>query len=189
MVQEMVRLIQLTASPRPAAILVLALLLPACASVPPGKRAPVVDAGTPAEAGTGTTPAPEADAPADSSGVEVIPLQRSAPAEATSPAVTSLLARAESASRERDWSTAAVSLERALRIEPRNPVLWNRLAGVRLQQGQYRQAEQLAAKSSSLAGEDRLLQARNWRLIARARRALGDDRGAAEAERRAEAFR
>lgn len=179
---------QLATSPRPAAVMLIALLLSACASVPPGKRAPVVDAGTPAEAGTSQAPAPDTGEPEDSAGVEVIPLERSAP-EGTSSAVTSLLARAESASRDRDWSAAAASLERALRIEPRNPVLWNRLAGVRLQQGQYRQAEQLAAKSNSLAGDDRLLQARNWRLIARARRQLGDERGAAEAERRAEAFR
>mgnify|MGYP005849336681 CR=1 FL=1 len=184
----MVRLTPSHIALRPAVILLIALLLPACAGVPPGKRAPVVDAGTQAETGTARAPAPEAEAARDSAGVEVIPLERSAP-QGTSSAVTSLLARSETASRERDWSAAAVSLERALRIEPRNPVLWNRLAGVRLQQGQYRQAEQLAAKSNSLAGDDRLLQARNWRLIARARRQLGDERGAAEAERRAEAFR
>lgn len=184
----MVRLIPLHTAFRPAVILTIALLLPACASVPPGKRAPVVDAGTPAGSDTRQAPAAETGETADNSGVEVIPLQRSAPVD-SSPAVTSLLARAETASRDRDWSAAAASLERALRIEPRNPVLWNRLAGVRLQQGQYRQAEQLAAKSNSLAGDDRLLQARNWRLIARARRQLGDERGAAEAERRAGDFR
>lgn len=179
---------QLRLSARPAAALLIILLLSACASAPPGKRAPVVDAGTPAEAGTSRPSGPDTGAVDDSTGVEVIPLERSAPAGG-SPAVASLLGQAEAASRERDWSAAAVSLERGLRIEPRNPVLWNRLAEVRLQQGQYRQAEQLAAKSNSLAGGDRLLQARNWRLIARARRQQGDDQGAAEAGRRADSLR
>ncbi|RRQ20640.1 tetratricopeptide repeat protein [Thiohalobacter thiocyanaticus] len=166
-----------------------ALLLSACASVPPGERAPVIDAGQPAGTGGGRAPAPAAtaDTPEDGADVVVIPLERSS--SGASPAVASLLGQAEAASRERDWSAAAVSLERGLRIEPRNPVLWNRLAEVRLQQGQYRQAEQLAAKSSSLAGDDSLLQARNWRLIARARRHQGDERGAAEAERRADSLR
>ena len=166
-----------------------ALLLAACATAPPGERAPVIDAGSPAESDIGgsapTSPGGVEQAPPT---VEVIPLERTAP-PAGSPAVASLLGQAEAASRERDWSAAAVSLERGLRIEPRNPVLWNRLAEVRLQQGQFRQAEQLAAKSNSLAGGDRLLQTRNWRLIARARRQLGDEPGAVEAERRAEAFR
>src|SRR3989344_8042200 len=44
---------------------------------------------------------------------------------------------------------AVASLERALRIEPRNPLLWQELARLRLQQGQYQQAEGLAARSNA----------------------------------------
>src|SRR6185436_17380740 len=75
-------------------------------------------------------------------------------------------------------STAAASIERALRIEPRNPRLWQELARVRLQQGEYAQVESVAARSNSWAGADRALRAENWRLIAQARQARGDAAGA-----------
>src|SRR5256885_319985 len=73
---------------------------------------------------------------------------------------------------------AAASLERALRIEPRNPRLWQELARVRLKQGDYAQAESTAARSNSWAGSDNALRAENWRLIAHAREARGDAEGA-----------
>src|SRR5258705_11004646 len=82
------------------------------------------------------------------------------------------LARADAASGR--LSNAAASLERALRIEPRNPRLWQALARVRLQQGEYAQAEGAAARSSSWAGSDAPLRAENWRLIAQSRQARGD---------------
>src|SRR5438105_15198087 len=75
-------------------------------------------------------------------------------------------------------TNAAASLERALRIEPRNPRLWQELARVRLKQGQYAQAESVAARSNSWAGSDNALRAENWRLIAEAREARGDADGA-----------
>src|SRR5712664_841276 len=75
-------------------------------------------------------------------------------------------------------ANAAASLERALRIEPRNPRLWQELARVRLKQGDYAQAESTAARSNSWAGSDNALRADNWRLIAHAREARGDAEGA-----------
>jgi tetratricopeptide (TPR) repeat protein len=65
---------------------------------------------------------------------------------------------------------AVAPLERALRIEPRNPFLWQELARLRLQQGQYQQAEGLAARSNGWA--------ENWRLIGQARLKRGDHQGA-----------
>jgi len=73
---------------------------------------------------------------------------------------------------------AGASLERALRIEPRNPALWQELARIRLAQGQFRQAENLAAKSNALAGDNLRLRTENWRLIGQARLGLGDEAGA-----------
>src|SRR5213592_803413 len=67
--------------------------------------------------------------------------------------------------------SAAASLERALRIEPRNPRLWQELARVRLQQGDYAQAESTAARSNSWAGNDSALRAENQRIIEQARAA------------------
>ncbi len=81
---------------------------------------------------------------------------------------------------------AAAGLERALRIEPRNPQLWQELAKLRLAQGRYGETENLARKSNSFAGEDRRIQAGNWRLIGEARVARGEEAGAREAFRRAE---
>ncbi len=83
---------------------------------------------------------------------------------------------------------AAAGLERALRIEPSNPYLWQHLAAVRLDQGKSQQAEQFAAKSNSVAGDSATLRLRNWRIIAEARRLGGDAAGAREAETRASQY-
>ena len=82
----------------------------------------------------------------------------------------------------RGKSDAAVaSLERALRIEPSNPALWQELAKLRLQQGQYQQAEGLAARSNGWAGNNKTLRAENWRIIGQARLKRGDYPGAQSA--------
>ena len=70
-------------------------------------------------------------------------------------------AQVQSGSPER----AAATLERALRIEPKNARLWHRLAILRFQQGKYTLAESLAAKSSTLAQGDWSLKKRNAELI------------------------
>jgi Tfp pilus assembly protein PilF len=73
---------------------------------------------------------------------------------------------------------AAANLERALRIEPRNPTLWHELARVSLHQGQPGQAVQFAGKSNSFAADNRELRAANWRLIGQALTQSGDQSGA-----------
>jgi predicted Zn-dependent protease len=87
-----------------------------------------------------------------------------------------------------DADGAAASLERALRIDSRDARLWQRLAVVRLQQGHPVQAEAMAVRSNGLARGDRALMARNWRIIAEARRMAGDEAGAREADARANAL-
>jgi Tfp pilus assembly protein PilF len=77
---------------------------------------------------------------------------------------------------------AAVTLERALGIEPRNPHVWNRLAHLRMEQGMATQAIDLATKSKTLAGGDIELLRDNWRLIVAGRQAVGDIEGARSAE-------
>lgn len=83
---------------------------------------------------------------------------------------------------------AATALERALRIEPRNAALWHELARVRLSQGQYDQAGSLATKSNALAGANKSLRARNWRLLAEVRAQAGDRAGAEAADAKAAAL-
>jgi predicted Zn-dependent protease len=94
-------------------------------------------------------------------------------------AVIALLDRAQTDTDAGQREAAGASLERALRIEPRNPWLWLELAQVRLAQGEYAQAITLARKSNSFAGRQLRVQAANWQVIGQARVAQGDS---AEAE-------
>jgi Tfp pilus assembly protein PilF len=121
-------------------------------------------------AGCATPPPPADPKP------EPPPPEVAAPKESIAIAGLMESARAESAAG--NLGGAAASLERALRIEPRNPRLWHELARVRFKQGQYAQAESVAVRSNSWAGEDKGLRAENWRLIAESRRARGDAEGA-----------
>jgi tetratricopeptide (TPR) repeat protein len=100
-------------------------------------------------------------------------------------AVVALLDSAADYVAAQEWDKAGTALERALRIEPSNAGIWHDLAQIRLQQRNYEQASSLAAKSNSLARDNTFVQVRNWRLIAVARRALGDEAGADAAEAQA----
>jgi Flp pilus assembly protein TadD len=68
---------------------------------------------------------------------------------------------------------AATTLERGLRIAPKDARLWSQLAEVKLQQQQYGQARSLAAKSNSLAGGNTGLVPKNQWIIDEARRKSG----------------
>ncbi len=81
---------------------------------------------------------------------------------------------------------AAAALERALRLEPRNPWVWQALAALHLQLGQAEQAESEALKSNSLGRRNPWIEVENWRLIAAARGQRGNANGAAQAELRHE---
>lgn len=104
-------------------------------------------------------PVPEPEAPAPS-----------APA-AENLAVAGLMDNARADVAANKLGSAAATLERALRIEPRNPRLWHELAQVRLRQGDYAQAESTAQRSNAWAGADADLRAANERIIAEARSA------------------
>jgi predicted Zn-dependent protease len=105
------------------------------------------------------------------------------------PAVRDLWAQAEQARKAQDYDNAALTLERILRIAPDDAVIWSRLAEVRLRQGNSGQAENLAAKSNAMSLDNPLLNYRNWLIIAQARRNVGNDVGAQEAEYTANSFR
>jgi hypothetical protein len=65
------------------------------------------------------------------------------------------------------YADAAVSIERALRIDPNNPALWIELAEVKADEGDFDQAEMMARKALTLAGSDRSIMARAERLLGR----------------------
>lgn len=100
-------------------------------------------------------------------------------------AVLALVEQARAEVTDNRLANAAATVERALRLEPRNPRLWQELARVRLAQGEPAQAEALAARSNTWAGNDQTLRAANWRLIGESRTVRGDTAGAHEAEERA----
>lgn len=99
--------------------------------------------------------------------------------------VLALLTTAQQLQGGGDLDGAASSLERAQRIAPREPQVLYRLAEVRLAQGDAVQAEQLARRGLSYAGERPALQASLWELIAQARERQGNAAGAAQARERA----
>ncbi|MEJ2060137.1 MAG: tetratricopeptide repeat protein [Gammaproteobacteria bacterium] len=153
-----------------------ALLLAACAGGPPKPFEP-------------QAPAPEQQPPAETAPQPAPPQPFSSPspsaAREQNPAVVALLNEAERQSLAGQYDEAATNVERALRIAPRDANLWHELAKLRLQQGQLQQAEALAHRSNSLAGQDRALQARNWALIAQARAKRGLNAQAEAARRKA----
>ncbi len=102
-------------------------------------------------------------------------------------ALASLLDKAADAVGSGNLDQAASALEQALRVEPNNASTWHDLAQVRMHQKQFNQAEAMAKKSINFAGS-KSLKSRNWRLIAVARRAQGDESGAQEADAKAAAF-
>lgn len=104
---------------------------------------------------------------------EEVIVEQPQPVVSGNPAIIALLDRARHDAAAGQREAAGGSLERALRIEPRNAWLWHELAQLRLAQGQYAQAIAMARKSTSFAGGDRRLQAMNWRVIGNARVAQG----------------
>lgn len=91
------------------------------------------------------------------------------------PATSALLESAAADLEAGRLEQAAATLERAQRIEPGNAAILHYLGQVRLQQGNYPQAEALAARSNTLASGNRALQARNAWLATAARQAAAQD--------------
>ena len=113
----------------------------------------------------------------DSAGVQVFPLEN--------PAVTELLADASTAESNGRYEQASMLLERALRIQPRNPEILQNMAEVQLQVRDYEQALNFAVRSYDLGPRVGEICSRNWRTIAVSREHLGDHGGSVEAEKRA----
>ncbi len=166
--------------PRGLAGCLLGALLLLAGCVPP-------EMGTPSPRARTPVPAPM-PAPAPPASVAVVrpvpdlPEARSgtvepAPAPATprtlppaSPASQALLNQSRSHQAAGRYGEAAAAIERALRIEPRQPLLWLELGNVRLKEGDFAQAESLGRKALSLSAGDAALTARAEQLIATAKK-------------------
>ena len=102
-----------------------------------------------------------------------------------SAATSALVAQAHHQLNGGDYEQAAATLERALRIEPDNPLVWIELGRVRLDEKDAAQADALGRRALTLATGDPAAQEASWRLIADALRARGRNQEAGEAERQA----
>lgn len=114
----------------------------------------------------------------ESAGVQVYPLKN--------PAVAQLMDDATRAEAAGDLDQSAVLLERALRIQPRDPELLQHMAELQLQRADYQQALSFAVRSYDTGPRVGEICARNWRTIGVARERLGDESGAREAVGRVE---
>ena len=103
------------------------------------------------------------------------------PAPTGNPVVVGLLQQADRLAANGQLDRAAASVERGLRIAPKDASLWQKLARIRLEQGKYRQAESMAKKSIALARGRPGMIADNWKIVAEARQAKGDAAGARRA--------
>ena len=113
------------------------------------------------------------------------PLESFAP---LSPAVNALALASNQNSQSGNVEAATASIERAIRIEPRNATLYYKLALLRLKQSKPRLAEDLAKKAALLASNDAQLKKHSWLLVARAREMQGDLKGGKEARAKADKF-
>jgi len=105
-----------------------------------------------------------------------------------SPATAALVAQAHKQEAAAAYEPAAATIERALRIEPENPLLWIELGQVRLSENNASQANSMGHKALALATGDAQAQSSSWHLIADTLRALNRNQEAAEADRKAAAL-
>jgi tetratricopeptide (TPR) repeat protein len=149
-------------------------LLAGCLSAPPRPAPPGPLPNAPSS--TGAAPAaPGPQAPAERP-------PRPPRENYLSPASRSLVAQAHTQLARGDADGASFTLDRALRIEPSNPLLWIELARLRLAESDPHQAEGCARKALALAGGDRAAQAQAGRVLIDALRAQGRNQEAQQIE-------
>jgi predicted Zn-dependent protease len=152
-------------------------------------------------------PAPAATRPAPGAGAGTVipppPPSTAAPAPVPPPespppaptrqfhlgaAASALVAQAHRQAGAGDPQLAISTIERALRIEPDNPLLWIELGNIHEAAGHFEQAGGLGHKALQLATGDPRAQSASWHLIAESLKARNRNGEAAEAQRRADAL-
>jgi len=83
----------------------------------------------------------------------------------SSPVVQGLLMKSKDKFDAKEFEAAANYIERGINISPNDPMLWQRLAVIRFEQGDFKQAKQLAKKSNVLVETDVELRAVNESII------------------------
>jgi tetratricopeptide (TPR) repeat protein len=132
--------------------------------------------------------APPASQPAPPQGAPTAPPEQQAPQQRSfelGAAATALVGDAHAQEQSRNFGLAAQTLERALSIEPRNPLVWIELGKNNIMAGNPAQAYGMGRKALYLASGDPQTQARAWQLIAASLRAQGRNDEAYVAEEKA----
>jgi hypothetical protein len=101
-----------------------------------------------------------------------------------SPATQSLVTQAHTLAGRGDLLGASSTLDRALRIEPSNPLLWIEMGRIRLVEGDAHQAETCGRKAFALASGDQRALSGAGHLLADALRTQGRNQEASEVESR-----
>ena len=161
-------------------------LLTACPSLrSPAPAFPEQPSGPTPGPGPGTAQPPPAAQPGQPPGAPSRPPPKQYHLGAASSA---LVAQAHKQLTGGDFGLAAATIERAMRVEPDNPLLWIELGRVRYTAGDYSQADSMGHKALALATGDPQAQASAWRLIADSLRSRRRNEEAAEADKRANAL-
>jgi len=161
-------------------------LLTACPSLrSPAPAFPEQPSGPTPVPGPGTAQPPPAAPPGQPPGAPSRPPPKQYRLGAASSA---LVAQAHKQMGGGDFGLAAATVERAMRVEPDNPLLWIELGRVRYTAGDYSQADSMGHKALALATGDPQSQASAWRLIADSLRSRRRNEEAAEADKRANAL-
>jgi hypothetical protein len=179
-------------------ILSMALIaLAGCSASPfrtgtPGPASPAPKA--PESSGGGpVVTTPEETAPAPEPSIEVppptLPRERPKMPPATLGAASkALVGQAQTQRKRGDFPGATVSLERAMRIEPNNPLLWIEMGRLRMDQTNFPQAESMGRKALSMSVGDDHTQSLAWELIADSFKARGKNPQAQDALERSKAL-
>jgi tetratricopeptide (TPR) repeat protein len=138
---------------------------------------------TPPQSGTAQTPTPQQPVPSPVPS----PPQQTPKEFRLSVASAALVKQGRAQSVKGEYPAAVATLERALRIEPDNPLVWLELGQVHLSARNAPQAESMGRKAVALATGNASVQANGWRLIGDALRARGRDLDATEAYQKANA--
>jgi len=164
---------------RPLLALLSLLALGAC-SLPEPYRPPARGGDSvpsqPTAPGAGALPAP---APAAEAAPAPAPPSRD---YHLGPAAQSLVAQAHAQVARGELPGASTTLDRALRIEPQNPLLWIEVARLRLAENDAHQAEACGRKALALSSGDPNARAQAGRVLADALRAQRRNQEARELE-------
>lgn len=154
--------------------------------IPPAQTAPAKPVSRPAtpeaKPQVSAPPKQQASAPQQSA-----PKAPSAPT--TAPAddrVKSLIAEANRAVQQNNLDKAASSLNQAVKLQPKNASIWYDLSQIRLHQGRFSEAEQMAQKAISNSGSNQTINKRSWKIIEASRAARNDKAGAEQARKNAQ---